>query len=213
MIFYLNLFILNNQDQSKNKKTKEAESNLKRDKSLVKRSMRGLIRSKSPLNSNPKTSKFRQNTRITSKSKQMRLSVNLVSLNKGSFFNNENKSTNRSVLGLRTSKQNMRLPNIEEKSVRQSQRTNDFWNLSKDSVNQMDLKTRIYSKQNELKKPKGISPVELAFQDVNKMCKDELNLSNLKLTDKDLSKMSKKLKSMGRVKIIKLEKNKLTGKD
>jgi hypothetical protein len=121
--------------------------------------MRGLTRSKSPLM--PKSgkgglmmSRSRQNMKIHRNPKQMRLSVNLVSLNKGQYFGNQNNCTNKSVMGLRTSKQNMKLPNIEETSVRQSQRTNDFWNLSKDSVKKLDLKTRIYSKPN-IKKKKG----------------------------------------------------------
>ena len=98
-------------------------------------------------------SKSRQNIKVN-KPKQMRLSMNLVSLKKERIFGNQNNNTNKSVMGLRTSKQNMHLPNIEETSVRQSQRTNDFWNLSKDSVNKLDLKTRIYSKK-PCQKPKG----------------------------------------------------------
>jgi hypothetical protein len=79
------------------------------------------------------------------KSKQMRMSMNLVSLSKGPQYKQDAHSGNKSVIGLRTSKQRPKLASIEDNSVRQSQRTNDFWNLSKDSVNQLDLKTRIYS--------------------------------------------------------------------
>lgn len=120
-----------------------------RDKSLVKRSMRGLTRSKSPMMPKPSTSMagdFKAHTQMYMKSKQMRMSVNLASMNKGPQFKGELKNQNKSVLGLRTSKQRGGLKPIEDTSVRQSQRTNDFWNLSKDSVNQLDLKTRIYSK-------------------------------------------------------------------
>lgn len=172
--------------------------------------------------------KQRQNQKGHLKHKQMRLSVNLVSLNAGQFAANKPDCPNKSVLGFGARKHATRLTNIEEKSVRQSQQTNDFWNLSRDSVNQLDLRAKIYSKQGErsgmagprtsqafkakASMKKTTNPVDLAFEKVNKEFQDELMLSGLKLTDKDVSRMSKKLKSMARVRVIKFEKNRLTGR-
>lgn len=192
--------------------------------------MRGLARSKSPIMTRQnalRTLKHRNNQKATSKLKPMRHSVNLVSLNAGHFGSSQAECPNKSVLGFGAGKHQAHLTHIEEKSVRQSQQTNDFWNLSRDSVKQLDLRARIYSKQGDKQlvsgsrmsqafktKAPGQRPkdqVEAALEQVNKEFADELNLSGMKLTDKDMSRMSKKLKRMSRVRVIKLEKNRLTG--
>ena len=154
----------------KKQKVKENEANCSntsklsnnthlREKSLIKKSMRGIIKDKktSILKTNienksrTKTSKYiidqREFKRGTHQT--LRHSVNLISMKQSPFFNNENRSPNRSVLNLRNSRPNIKKNGEEQFSNRQSQKTNDFWNLSKDSTPHLDLKKRIYNKKSQ----------------------------------------------------------------
>ena len=188
-------------DDKENQETKSVIA--ERDTSLIKKSMRGNHKYQQSTHMQLNQNKNKLFTPIYGSknysngfSHLNRHSVNLMTLNSQ---RDENRNPNKSVLDF-----------IDDR-IRKSQRTNDFWTLSKDS-SQLDIKKknfRLDSKEDEMSVSFRISE---AFRKVNEEGVKELDLSNLGLTDKDINKYSKRFKALSHVKTIKFEKNKLTGK-
>lgn len=188
---------MNGERDKENQETKSVIG--QRDNSIIKKNMRGDVEVKH----SHKYSKSRVlNGVYGSKNfgnNMNRHSMNLMSLKHNNLYT-ENMNPNKSVLDFK----------YNESYLKHSQKTNDFWTLSKDS-SQLDIKKKFFCTDIKKEEMSVSFKINEAFRKVNDEGSKELNLSNLKLTDKDLNRLSKRLKSLAPIKIIKLEKNELTG--